>query len=77
MFSTPHAAGSPLHLGDLVVDIFNATKCGVVVGPGNHGVKVSWWSELDSGSDSDLTDSEEIKEVDPLQLILLTKAVQC
>ena len=48
MFSTPHAAGSSLHLGDLVVDMFNATKCGVIVGPGNQGVKVSWWSELDS-----------------------------
>lgn len=77
MFSTPHATGSSLHLGDLVVDMFNATKCGVIVGPGNQGVKVSWWSELDSNSQSGMTGLEEVREVDPLRLILLTKAVQC
>jgi hypothetical protein len=66
-----------LHIGDLVSDIYNATKCGVVVGPGQRGVKVSWWSELDSSSHSLTADSEEINEIDPLQLILLIKAAQC
>jgi len=73
MFSVPQAdPDGSLHLGDLVSDILNATKCGVIIGPGLRGVKVSWWSEL-----SQEYEEEEISEVDPLQLILLIKAIQC
>ncbi len=73
MFSAPQAdPDGSLHLGDLVSDILNATKCGVIIGPGQRGVKVSWWSEL-----SQEYEEEEISEVDPLQLILLIKAIQC
>ena len=77
IFSTPQAVDSPLHVGDLVSDIFNASRFGVVVGPGQRGVRVSWWSELDPGSHSLTAESEEIYEIDPLQLILLIKAAQC
>ena len=72
MFNTPQPAGSPLNIGDLVADVFDVSKFGVIVGPGHRGIKVSWWQELG------LEDEEaDTLEVDPLQLILLVKAAQC
>ena len=74
-----------LHVGDLVSDVYNATKCGVVVGLLEHKgemthAKVSWWLESDPAVP---VESEEVTEsafsgvVNPLQLILLIKAVHC
>jgi hypothetical protein len=77
IFSAPQTADVPLHLGDLVSDMLNVSRYGVVVGPGQRGVKVSWWTELASDDHSPTVEEEEIIEVDPLQLILLIKAAQC
>lgn len=86
MFSTSQTnPNGQLHIGDLVSDIYNATKCGVVVGLLEHkgemmGAKVSWWLESDlvvPVESEEVTGSAFSGVVNPLQLILLIKAVQC
>ena len=72
IFSTPQAVDSPLHAGDLVSDIFNASRFGVVVGPGQRGIMISWGASMEAEDEE-----SDLLEADPLQLILLMKAAQC
>jgi len=72
IFSAPQTTDNSLHLGDIVSDIMDLTKFGIVIGPGHRGIKVCW-TEIEMETEQD----NDIFEVDPLQLILITKAVQC
>ena len=72
MFSAPQTADSSLHMGDIVGDIMDLTKFGIVVGPGQRGIKVCW-----TDIEAEVEEDNSTFEVDPLQLILITKAVQC
>ena len=86
MFSTSQTSpNGQLHVGDLVSDVYDATKCGIVVRLLEYegemmGAKVSWWLESDPAvpveSEED-TGPAFSGVVNPLQLILLIKAVQC
>ena len=53
-------------------DIMDLTKFGIVVGPGQRGIKVCW-----TDIEAEVEEDNSTFEVDPLQLILITKAVQC
>ena len=72
LFSAPQAADNSLHLGDIVGDIMDLAKLGIVVGPGQRGIKVHW-----TDIEAETEEGSSTLEVDPLQLILITKAIQC
>ena len=72
LFATNQNSDSMLHIGDIVGDVLDVSKLGIVMGPGNRGIRV-YWTTLDSP----VSNTDDVLDVDPLQLILVTKAAQC
>jgi hypothetical protein len=72
LFSTNRTITNPIHAGDIVGDILDLTKLGIVVGPGTQGIQVCWTS-----LDNPVQAVDHLLDVDPIQLVLVTKAAQC
>ena len=72
LFATNQNSDSMLHIGDIVGDVLDVSRLGIVMGPGNRGIRV-YWTTLDNP----VANTDDVLDVDPLQLILVTKAAQC
>ena len=72
LFATNQNSDSMLHIGDIVGDVLDVSKLGIVMGAGNRGIRV-YWTTLDNP----VPNTDDVLDVDPLQLILVTKAAQC
>ena len=71
LFATNKNLDNMLHIGDIVGDLMDTGKYGIVMGAGDHGVRVCW-TNIQAAIPND-----NVFDLDPLQLVLLTKAVQC
>jgi|ETNmetMinimDraft_5_1059913.scaffolds.fasta_scaffold121169_1 hypothetical protein len=72
LFSTNRTSTNPIHAGDIVGDVLDLTKLGIVVGPGDQGIQVCW-----TNLDNPVLVGDRLLDVDPFQLVLVTKAAQC